>query len=441
MRRLLALAACALLAACARSGAAAPQVAVSPAAARVGYVRMDDLIKKHPLYAQLAGYERSIAALDLSSLVPHALVAGSALDRDRQRLQAELKAAAKRTDELLNGKGRQYQQREDAAIAAALAGAGLGDGPSVAEIRAEMEGTARTQVAGAGAQAQHDLDAYGKQLQAQDDAQIAAARQTLAERAERTYRAKSDELGAKEATLSLQLAQDGAPARLSLRAKLSGLALDDAARAAATAELAALDRKEADALAAERNRDAQTLTALQAQLRGEVQSDLDRQVADIRRSSQQRFRERGDELRTQFAAPSGPLIGAAPGSAPPASDPRLPDALRRRIQSLHADYVRSYRRDAQQTIAAFNATREDLTRRFQALATADDTAFRSAQTEIAALRKKHDELYAQMVAQIDREVKTLAQARGISAVVAGLAPAGGTDLTGDAMKDIETLHE
>jgi hypothetical protein len=46
-----------------------------------------------------------------------------------------------------------------------------------------------------------------------------------------------------------------------------------------------------------------------------------------------------------------------------------------------------------------------------------------------------------MIAQIDREVKTLAQARGISAVVAGIAPAGGVDLTADAMKDIETLHE
>jgi len=42
-----------------------------------------------------------------------------------------------------------------------------------------------------------------------------------------------------------------------------------------------------------------------------------------------------------------------------------------------------------------------------------------------------------MVAQIDREVKTIAQARGISTVVSTVAPAGGVDLTGDAMKDIE----
>jgi hypothetical protein len=46
-----------------------------------------------------------------------------------------------------------------------------------------------------------------------------------------------------------------------------------------------------------------------------------------------------------------------------------------------------------------------------------------------------------MIAQIDREVKTIAQAHGVTIVVNSLAPAGGVDLTDDAMKDIETLHE
>lgn len=406
----------------------------------MGYVRIGDVLRHHPLYDQLAGYERDMAALDLGTVVPQAVAAGPQLERDRARLQAQLAAAVRRTNGLLEAEGRAYQEREDAAIASALRDAGIAGGPTVAEIRAEMEGTARTQAAGAGAQAQSDLEAYGKQLEAQDDAQIAAAQRTLTERADRTYRAKSDELGAKESTLSLQLAQADAPARLQLRTRLSSLALDDATRAAANAELAALDRKEADALAVERNRDAQTLTALEAQLRAQVESDLQRQIDDIRRSSQQRFRERGDELRSHFAPPSGALIASVPSPAPLA-DPRLPDALRRHIEQLHADYVRAYRADAQRTVADFTATRDDLTRRFGALAGTGDAAAASAQTEIAALQKKHDDLYAQMIAQIDREVKMLAQARGISAVVAGIAPAGGVDLTADAMKDIETLHE
>ena len=47
-----------------------------------------------------------------------------------------------------------------------------------------------------------------------------------------------------------------------------------------------------------------------------------------------------------------------------------------------------------------------------------------------------------MVAQIDREVRLIAQQRGISVVLTNVvAPAGGVDLTPDALKDIESLHE
>jgi Skp family chaperone for outer membrane proteins len=134
------------------------------------------------------------------------------------------------------------------------------------------------------------------------------------------------------------------------------------------------------------------------------------------------------------------LIAAGP-SAPPHTAAALPAALQQRIAQLHADYARAYRSDAQRTIDDFNKTRADLTRRFDALAATDAAAAQSAQSEIADLQKKHDALYAQMVAQIDREVKTIAQQRGVSIVVDSIAPAGGVDLTDDAMKDIESLHE
>jgi hypothetical protein len=439
MRRLIALAACGLLAGCANGAGPAAAPSAAPSGGRVGYVRMDDLVRKHPLYGQLAQYESNIEALDLSALVPHALAAGPELAREERRLNAELSAAAKRTDALLQAKGKSYQDRENAAIAAALRGASAPGGPGVGEIQRQMEGTARSQAAGAGAQAQRDLDAYRSQLAAQDKAQIDAAQQTLAARAERTYRARADELSAKESTLSLQLAAADAAERLSLRTRLSSLALDDAARDAANAQLAALDRKEGDALAVARNRDAQTMAALQAQLRDGIAHDMQAQVAQIQTRSVQRFRERADQLRTQFAPANGPLIASAPGGAAAAAG--VPPALRKRIAALHADYMKAYEADTRSTIADFQKTRADLTHRYQQLTGTDVAAAQSAAHEIRSLQKKHDDLYAEMVAQIDREVKTIAQARGVSVVVSSVAPAGGIDLTGDAMKDIETLHE
>lgn len=437
MRRILALVACGTLAACGHGASTAP---TAPAGGRVGYVRMDDLVKKHPLFGQLAQYDTNIQALSLSSLVPQVLAQSPRLAAEEARLQAQLEAAAKRTDALLAAKGKSYQDRENAAISAALRGADVPPGASVGAIQSQMEGTAHAQAAGAGAQAERDLETYRKQLEAQDTAQLKAAQQSLEARADRTYHAKIDELNSKESALSLLEANADAAERLSLRTKLSSLALDEAARDDANKQLAGLDRKEADVIGALHNTDTQTLAALEAQLRTQVQNDMRTQVAQIRARSVQRYHEREAQLRGQFGPANGPLIATSPGG-PATVNPNLPPALRARIRQLHADYSQAFQNDAKQTIADFNKTRADLTQRYALLTGADAAAAQSAQLEIRSLEKKRADLYQEMVAQISREVKVVAQERGVSTVVSTVAPAGGVDLTADAMKDIETLHE
>jgi hypothetical protein len=123
-------------------------------------------------------------------------------------------------------------------------------------------------------------------------------------------------------------------------------------------------------------------------------------------------------------------------------NPNLPPALRQRIEQLHNDYVKRFQSDAQTTIADFNKTRDDLSRRYAQLQGVDTNAQASANAQIATLRKKRQDLYQQMTGQIEREVRVIAQQRGISVVLTDVvAPAGGVDLTPDAMKDIESLHE
>jgi polyhydroxyalkanoate synthesis regulator protein len=437
MRALAAAAACIALASCAHATTAPAPLASGNG--RIGYVRMDDLVKVHPLYGQLAQYDDSIEALDLRALAPQAIAAAPDLKREAAALNAQLAAAAKRTNDLLQAKGRDYQARENAAIAAALKQAGVPDGPSVNAVRSQLDATAQGQTAGVNAQAQRDLTAYRKQLEAQDLAQIRAAQSALDARADRTFRAKADELTAQEAAYSLKLAGDDAAQRLSLRTRLTSLALDDAQRDAANAQLAALDQKEADALAAMRNTDQQTLAALKAQLGAQIGNEMQAQVAPIRERSLQRYRERERELHEQFATAAGPLVGGAPIAA---SDPNLSPELRRRILKLHSDYSAAFQTDAKATIADFTKTRADLAQRYAVLTGADSAAAQGARDEVVALQKKRADLYAEMVDQIGREVKTLAQQRGISVVVSDVAaPAGGVDLTDDAMKDIETLHE
>jgi hypothetical protein len=409
----------------------------------IGYVIMDELVKKHPLYDQLARYDRSIEAFDLTATAPQVAAADPTLAARERDLQKQLDDAATRTRKLVDEKQKQYQQQESAAIAAALRGAGAG-GPSAAQIAGSVNATARQQQSGVAVQAQRDLNAYRSTLQKQDGAQVAAAQKALSDRADRTYRAKADELQSKESALSLKMASEDAPQRLALRTKLTSLALDDAAREEAQKQLAAIDRKEADALAAARNRDQQTLVALQAQLKDQVQTDLNAQVAAIRKRSLGSLAQRQQSLSRQISNLGGPAVktNVVNGRVQQSVNSNLPPALRARIQQLHSDYQKRFQEDAKTTIADFQKTRNDLGKRYAQLHGLDGASQQGAQAQILSLRKKREDLYTQITEQIDREVRLIAQQRGISVVLTNVvAPAGGVDLTPDALKDIESLHE
>ena len=77
-----------LLSAC---GKPAPPASSMSGGGAVGYVRMDELVQKHPLYDQLARYDRSIEAFDLDSTVPR-VVPGDAEMRARERELGEAPA-------------------------------------------------------------------------------------------------------------------------------------------------------------------------------------------------------------------------------------------------------------------------------------------------------------------------------------------------------------
>ncbi len=404
---------------------------------------MDDLVKKHPLYDQLARYDRSIEAFDLTSTAPQVAASDPHMAERERDLQKQLSDAADRTKKLIDQKQKQYQQQEAAAISAALRGAGAG-GPSAAQIAGSVNTTARQQQSGVAVQAQRDLDSYRATLQKQDNAQIAAAQKALADRADRAYRAKAEELQSKQSALSLKMASEDAPQRLALRTKLTSLALDDAAREDAQKQLAAIDRKESDALAATRNRDQQTLAALQAQLKDQMQTDLNAQVAAIRGRSLGSLATRQQSLAKQVSSAGGSVVKTNVVNGRPQQQvgSNLPPALRARIEQLHNDYQKRFQDDAKTTVADFQKTRADLGKRYAQLHGIDGASQHGAQAQILSLRKKREELYTQITEQIDREVRLIAQQRGISVVLTNIvAPAGGVDLTPDALKDIESLHE
>jgi hypothetical protein len=428
------------LGACAREGTSTVTATPNPNASRIGYVRMGELVKVHPLYAELARLDDDVQALELRSVVtvPRS---GAEVAEEERELQHELDAATNATKKALADKQQEYGKREQAAIEAALGASAGAAGPSGAQIAGGVEQNARAQAQGAAAAAQHNFDVYRRQLIAQDTAATQSLNTSLGERLAREYEARAALLQRQEADFALQQASDDAAERLSLRTKMANLALDDAGRDDVKKQLDALNAKEADALGAMKNRDQAVLAALQQQLRAQLRSQLSVEAAQIHKRTIAKIKEREDDTRRALVGQIAelPPQGGQGGVMVPAG---ITAGQRAKLVTLHRQYQADFDKDASQTIARFQKTRADLTRRFQQLEGLDESAQAGAGQQIDALQKQRGDLYNQMVEQIGREVKAIAQRRGIEVVVSDVvAPAGGVDLTDDAKKDIESLHE
>ncbi|MBV8601025.1 MAG: OmpH family outer membrane protein, partial [Candidatus Eremiobacteraeota bacterium] len=230
-----------------------------------------------------------------------------------------------------------------------------------------------------------------------------------------------------------ELATKDAAQRLQLRTQLANLALDDAAREDVRKKIAALDRAEADQVAAMRNRDQATLASLRAQLQEQAKTEIASGVAKIHAENQAKMLARagGAAGTTAVAVPGTVVAGRS-----------VPPDIKAKIDALHKEYQDRFNRDAKTTIEQFNKTRDELKKRYDELHGIDTASQASARKELAMLQAQHDKLYAQIVEQINREVRVVAQTKGVTTVLSEVAgPGEGIDLTGPAKKEIESLHE
>jgi hypothetical protein len=435
---------CAVAAAggCSQSTNATATATAGHGVGAVGYVRMGDLVKVHPLYPELTRLDDDMAALQLKSVGGAAAVSPADLAREQKAMQAELDRATERAKAALKEKQDEYGKREQAAIRQALAAAGGAAGAGGgAAIASDAERKLQQQAQSVSQQATKNYDLYRRSVLAQNQAALVALQRSLNEKAARTYRTQAEALQKKEADYALQLANETSAERLSLRVKLSNLVLDDAARADARKQMDALDRKQADDMAAMKNRDAASLAALQTTLRDQSKAELDARAAAINAATTAKLAAREKETRQEVVAKLGGMAQTQTVTQTAAA-PALPPDMRAKLEALHKKYQDDFNKDAKATLDDFAKTRAGLAERFQKLQGVDAAAQAGSDKQLAALQHQREQLYDQMVAQIGREVKLIAAKRGIDVVFSDVvAPAGGVDLTADAEKDIESLHE
>ncbi len=228
----------------------------------IGYVRIEDAIKVHPLYPQLSQLQDSIDALNLKALGAAAVPRTAAqIAQETQELNRELHSAQDRANAILRQKQSDYEQREQAAIRAALSAAGAGTNGN--ESVSAMQNVSAQQAQQVAAQANADFQAYQQGVISQDNAAEQQISRQLSARADSAYRQRAIQLQEKESQLSLELSQQDAAKRLDLRMRLGNLALSDAQRKQYRDQLAALDASETAGVDAQRKRDQQQLADYQ----------------------------------------------------------------------------------------------------------------------------------------------------------------------------------
>ncbi len=396
----------------------------------VAYVRVDDIIKHHPLYAQLNQINDAIAAINLEASLPRAPLTPAEIAAQTKDLNAQLQAAQNRITALASAKRQQYEQKEREADIAALKAAGIN--PAAAGIGAQMNDTSQQQAQAAAAAAQSGYAQYQAGVIAQDSAAANAIAAQLSKEAGQKFRARAEQDQQDETDLSLRLAQADAAQRLSLKIKMANLAMDAALRKSVTDQLNALDKKESDQVAAMHEQHARDLAAYQIQLRTQTNAAIAKQVAAIRSETNAKLSARQAEVGAQLRS-----LGGAP-----VASQALPPDIKKKLLAIHQQIAAQFQNDIQGAVNAYGQTKNDLDLQFAALHGQNVGAVGAEIKQLADLQKHRDDLQAQMQTQIQSEAERLAKKMGFTVVLDSVKAApGGYDLTNDVLHDIESLHE
>jgi hypothetical protein len=348
-----------------------------------GFADLPRLVTSHPLHGVLAGYDREIAALRATQSVPGLVDAGARTERAIAALRGDAAAAQLRARNVASAHAGVDRAQENAALA---------------EIIAWRDG------------AEGGTTLYDAELDRETDASLTAFERATAQRNERAYAARQQELHERELGLAYALARRDAAQHLSLRLKLGELHPLPATRRTLEAELSALDARESTTIDAARRNDGAILTSYSSELqRAEAR-------ANARMAAQLRAKARANlNIRRSVSQAESNARGVLPSFAQ-----RL--ALFRSSYRLAAD--------AGSLVDGFRTASADVANRFETLAATDRESRRATAVQIQRLEDDRAALYRSIVAQIVRTANRLGQERHLKSVrVGGASLQGSVDLT------------
>jgi hypothetical protein len=344
-------------------------IAATHNASRVGYVDLGRLVASHPLYPVLSRYDREIAALRSTESLPGLGNPAAQAERGAGTVQQDASAASRRAEGIASRSAGEDGAQERAAAQEILASQRAGD---------------------------RDVAAYTAQLVRETNANLENYRLAIAERTERAFAARQQQLHEKELTLAFDLARRNGGKRLLLRLKLADLHLRPADRAKLHAQLAALDQSEFSAVSALRRSDETVLESYRDELQREAETANARMAEELRAKAGANFAIRHH-------------VGQVARSA------GAPVDLPSQLAAFRANDAGA--RSADGIVAGLQTASGDLSQRLRSLGATDRQSQRETVAQIAALEESRTALYRSIVAQITREADRLARERQLSSVV------------------------
>jgi hypothetical protein len=351
--------------------------------APLGFVNLQQLLATHPLRPVLASYDRGIAALRSTQTLPGLVDPGAQAADGAAALQRDAAAAQSRVQQIASRSTAQGRVQEGEALAAVLAARNGADSA---------------------------MGAYQNDLVRGTDANLTAYERSIAERSERAYAARAQQLRERELALAFRFARENAGKRLTLRLKLDELHLSPATRTQLEGELSALNDREADALAVMRRNNAATLANYWSQLQRDAELAIAAMTAQLRSKAGANLALRRRVLENETNA-AGML-------------PNLPAQL--------ATFSASYRveTDATEIVDGLQNASRDLSRGFRQFGQTARSSQQETAAQIKTLEANRKALYQSMVAQITRAAQRLARERHLDGLeLSNSPPTGSVDLT------------
>jgi Skp family chaperone for outer membrane proteins len=409
-----------------------------PSGSAVGYVDVDKVVAAHPLHGELQSLEGQIAVLNAQAasepqaVTPEQRAAQAALERDLQTAETQFESE-------LNARQAYYRRQLQQAVSQIQAGA-IGTDQS-GSILGGMQQQFNSQMQQLQASGARTLDAYRTALFKEDTDHLRSVQELLGADVRAKIRARSSELAAKETAYQVQLAHQDQDQRLNLKTELENLSLTPQQRSQDAAQLQDIETREEYLTNQLKTKDNADLTAYENQLQKDAATRFAAERDTTEKRTQAKLVARQNELSDQFHVQANAMGGKfnqqlAEANKSLSSNPKV----QAQLQTVQTQTQARYEADAAQVMSAYQQTRKSLVDKYSAIAHMQFQDDQAIQSQIDGIAQARRDLYNQILDQVQDQVKTVAQARGVAIVFDTVAGAGNAvDLTDQVAKAVAAL--